>query len=345
MNESSAPSKMPLPFASSGSKNTIPESSQIGTTPGAASLVDGFPPLTMTPLAAGGVPPSGLDMNGILYEISALTRWFSAGGNFQFDAAFAADSNIGGYPQGAIVQKTNGTGFWRNTVDGNSTNPDTGGAGWVDLRQGALLNVQIFTSNGTYTPTIGTNSIIVEGVGAGGQGGGTNATSATQYAVAAGGCSGAHGVGRFTSGFSGGIPVTIGAPEQYTPGGATSLGTMFVCPGGYGAGGNINPTDVGTPLIYIPSSQNTNLTGANLKANLGSSGSPGLFFGAMAVMSGAGGNSPFGPGGTSVGDVATVGYNGNGYGSGGGGVAAGPSSAAKLGGAGAPGLLIIYEYA
>lgn len=345
MNEANAPGKLTLPFAASGGKNIIPVASQIGVTPGAASFADGFPPLTMTPLAAGGTPPSGLDMNGILNMISSLSHWFSAGAGFPYDSTFANDPNVGGYPKGAKVLRMSGYGYWLNTVDGNTSNPDTGGAGWIGLNAGSLLNIQIFTANGIYTPTAGTESIIVEGVGAGGVGGGTNATLANQYAVSAGGCSGAHGVGRFTSGFSGGVAVTIGAPNLYAPGGATSLGTMFICPGGFGAGGNRAPTDAGTPLIYIPSSQYISLTGANLKANLGSSGSAGFFFGAQAIMSGAGGDSPFGPGGTSVGPVAAVGYNGNGFGSGGGGVAAGPSAAMKSGGNGAPGILIIYEYA
>ena len=53
-----APGKLVLPFANAGAKNTIPTASQIGIVAGAASLTDGFPPLTRTPLAAGGVPPS-----------------------------------------------------------------------------------------------------------------------------------------------------------------------------------------------------------------------------------------------------------------------------------------------
>ena len=69
MQSSSAPSKLTMPFANSGSKNTVPVPSQIGITAGAASYTDGFPPLTMTPVAAGGVPPSGLDMNGHLTSL------------------------------------------------------------------------------------------------------------------------------------------------------------------------------------------------------------------------------------------------------------------------------------
>lgn len=128
---SNIPAKIPLPFASSGTKNAIPTGSQIGITAGAASLTDGFPPLTFTPLAAGGVPPAGADFNGILNMITSIQRWQSAGGSFQYDSAFSA--LVSGYPKGAVLSKTGGNGFWLCTVDANSTNPDTGGAGWSDL--------------------------------------------------------------------------------------------------------------------------------------------------------------------------------------------------------------------
>ncbi|HRT22327.1 MAG TPA: hypothetical protein P5318_19630, partial [Candidatus Hydrogenedentes bacterium] len=117
MQLSNSPGKLVLPFASAGNKNSIPVDSQIGITPGAASLADGFPPLTMTPVAAGGVPPSGLDMNGILYELSNVIRWANAGGGYTYDADFATDSNVGGYPKGARVLRADGSGYWFNTAD------------------------------------------------------------------------------------------------------------------------------------------------------------------------------------------------------------------------------------
>lgn len=139
-----APSKIVEGFAVNGSKNVIPLPSQIPVTPGAASFNDGFPPLTMTPVSGGGVPPSGLDMNGILFMLSVIDNWMSAGGGFVFDATFAAA--IGGYPKGARVLAADGTGYWLCTTDNNSTNPDTGGAGWVWLegrkaKASVILNV------------------------------------------------------------------------------------------------------------------------------------------------------------------------------------------------------------
>jgi len=107
----------------------IPVDSQITVKNGAASFTDGFPPLTMTDPTAGGVPPFGQDMNGILKMISAYCAAIQAGQFCTFNATVAAA--IGGYAVGAILAKADGSGTWRNTVAGNTANPDTGGAGWV----------------------------------------------------------------------------------------------------------------------------------------------------------------------------------------------------------------------
>lgn len=131
MQLSSAPSKLTLPFAASGAKNTIPVASQIPITPGAASYTDGFPPLTMTPVNEGGVPPAGKDFNGILNALSALNLWANAGGFFPWDGTFS--TAVGGYPKGALVLKASGDGFWRSTADNNTSDPDTGGANWISF--------------------------------------------------------------------------------------------------------------------------------------------------------------------------------------------------------------------
>lgn len=155
MQLSEIPGKLVLPWATAGNKNSIPVASQIGITAGAASLSDGFPPLTMTPVAAGGVPPSGLDMNGILYEMSAILRWANAGGGYIFDAGFAADTNVGGYPKGARVMRSDGLGYWFNTVDNNTTDPETPGAdvaGWVPDFQSGVAAVAMTSANVTLNP-------------------------------------------------------------------------------------------------------------------------------------------------------------------------------------------------
>lgn len=155
MQLTNTPGKLVLPFANAGAKNTIPTASQIGITAGAASLTDGFPPLTRTPIAAGGVPPSGLDMNGILYELSAILRWANAGGGYAYDAAFATDSNVGGYPKGARIMRSDGLGYWFNTVENNTTDPEAAGAaaaGWVPDFTNGVTSVAMASANVTLTP-------------------------------------------------------------------------------------------------------------------------------------------------------------------------------------------------
>lgn len=132
MQYSVLPSYFTKLFADSGSYNTIPAASQISITPGAASLTDGFPPLTRTPLAAGGVPPFGEDMNGILRWLSQVAQQFQAGGLMPYNSEFA--TAIGGYPKGALVRKAAGTGYWQCTADSNMTDPDGGSpANWSNV--------------------------------------------------------------------------------------------------------------------------------------------------------------------------------------------------------------------
>lgn len=161
MQQSNAPAKLVLPFAQSGAKNTIPTASQIGITPGAASLVDGFPPLTRTPLVAGGIPPSGLDFNGIFNLLSAINRWSVAGGRYAYDNAFATNANVGGYPKGAVVLRTDGEGGWLNTVENNLTDPEAGGAGWVPDFQYGITNVTMTNANVTLNSLQAGRPIIV----------------------------------------------------------------------------------------------------------------------------------------------------------------------------------------
>lgn len=133
MLQSGIPPKFPIPWGNSAGSayiRSIPQSSQIGVQNGAASLTDGFPPLTFVPETAGGVPPFGEDFNGILKQLSQWAQWFSSGGPITYDSGYAA--SIGGYPANTVLMSavTPGT-RWLNTVDNNATNPDAGGAGWV----------------------------------------------------------------------------------------------------------------------------------------------------------------------------------------------------------------------
>ncbi|AYN25786.1 hypothetical protein D8682_01585 [Buttiauxella sp. 3AFRM03] len=134
MNRTDAPVKQSTPFAVNGQREPI-----LPTTPAGdntASYADGFPPITMILKSAGGLPPKGQDMNQILFELSALARWASSGATNAWDAAFS--TAIGGYPMGAVVLGTDGTTQYKNTVDSNTTNPNTSGAGWFNVTTGYL---------------------------------------------------------------------------------------------------------------------------------------------------------------------------------------------------------------
>ncbi|MCL1512062.1 hypothetical protein DTI93_06645 [Parasaccharibacter sp. TMW 2.1884] len=104
----------------------------------------GFPKATMTPLAAGGRPPYGEDMNGILAMLSIAARASEAGLLRPFSAVFA--NAIGGYPSGATVAHPSVQGrFLICVMDGNTNDPGNSMTGWVDPLQ---FTVQSRTSEG-----------------------------------------------------------------------------------------------------------------------------------------------------------------------------------------------------
>ena len=150
MLSSAIPTKFPAAFANSagaGFIRTIPTASQIGITPGAASLTDGFPPLNFDPIASGGIPPWGADMNGLMNQVTAWLQWVAAGGApVAYDATFS--TAISGYPQGALLKSATAGHYWISTTENNATDPDTGGAGWQAFPD-ALIQIQ----GGNFTAT------------------------------------------------------------------------------------------------------------------------------------------------------------------------------------------------
>jgi len=144
MISSASPPRISLSFADSGSKNVIKRESQISVTPGAASFTDGFPPLTMTPIASGGIPPLGQDMNGILNVITANIMYTNAGGIASYDPTFSAQ--IGGYPLNALLRSITPGYFYVNSVENNASDPTAGGAGWLLF---AMPRTGTYVENGT----------------------------------------------------------------------------------------------------------------------------------------------------------------------------------------------------
>lgn len=129
---SSIPTKIPTPFANGAVApytRAVPIPSQIGIQAGAASFTDGFPPVTFLSVGAGGTPPWGADVNGLLNQTTAWLRWMMAGAPVAWDSAFS--TAIGGYPAGAVVASAVTLGLsFVSRVDNNTTNPDAGGANW-----------------------------------------------------------------------------------------------------------------------------------------------------------------------------------------------------------------------
>ncbi|HCP8998593.1 TPA: hypothetical protein OF603_001584 [Escherichia coli] len=218
----------------------------------------------------------------------------------------------------------------------------------ITAATGRLINIQVFTSSGTYTPTAGTTRIKVKAVGGGGAGGGAVATS-TGVSAGGGGGSGAYAEGYYTSGFSG-LTVTIGAGGASASGavggngGTTSFGALISCPGG--GGGQIG-TASNTTIVY--SSQGApggTPTGSGLiVSGKGQPGQNGAVIGTAGIgIAGIGSPSPFGGGGSQAVN-ADNGVPAASYGSGGGGTCNTPSQSAHSGGGGAPGVVIIEEYA
>ncbi|EKS7767142.1 hypothetical protein JFQ92_002248 [Edwardsiella piscicida] len=124
-----SPAKQGVPFGINGLREPLLPSTPAGDN--TASYADGFPSITMILKSAGGLPPKGQDMNQVLFELSSLCRWFSAGAMNKFDSAFC--TAIGGYPKGALLLAGDGVTIFKCTQDDNTNNPDQSATGWKRL--------------------------------------------------------------------------------------------------------------------------------------------------------------------------------------------------------------------
>jgi hypothetical protein len=299
-------------------------------------------------LSGGQVMPLTLNdaATGAIYEIvyvTAITGVTLTVTRAQ-EGTTAQNWNIGDF---AFVAPTSGT---VAMINGNPSNqffvaPATASQHAMQLGQatGRLLNVQVFTSSGTYTQSSSlVTSVIVEVQGGGGGSAGSPATTSTQASVGGAGSNGAYAKSRFTSGFSGvavtvgagGVAGTVGGPGGN--GGASSFGTLTTAGGGFG-GNTGGPTTTST--IAGPTSIPTATGGNILQIN---GGYPAYSFcvatGIIFTIPSPGSPSQMGP---SPGPNAA----GSGFGVGGGGSGNAASAAASVGYAGTQGKVIVYEYA
>lgn len=147
MNE---PSKIPVGFAASGDKNTIPETT---TTQGAASWAAGFPAITSVPVTQGGVSPTRADFNGIFNALSMGLMWLQHGNHYSYDdsidynpgALAASDGALyfckqANGPTTEVVEPGSDASVWGLLLnaEGNSTINTSGHAGNASVATKAL---------------------------------------------------------------------------------------------------------------------------------------------------------------------------------------------------------------
>lgn len=135
-----------IPFgknATPGTIDPIPKTRGPGDDPQQATWDEGFPLVTMTPLAAGGIPPKGQDFNGVLKAISEHTVFTERGGQFKWSAAYVTAS--GGYSIGDVIQADDGLNSYVSLVNTNTANfnttPAAIGVSW-DLYAGRKTQTQ-----------------------------------------------------------------------------------------------------------------------------------------------------------------------------------------------------------
>lgn len=224
---------------------------------------------------------------------------------------------------------------------------------------GNLIGRQIITATGagTYTPTTGTNSIIIEMVGGGGGGGGCGASGANQGSRSSAGGGGAYLRKRLTANFSGaaysvgtgGNGGTAGA-NNGTAGGNTTFTDTAGSPTVYTAGGGSagsGQAAIALTNISIGVTAGGTATNGDINISGGSSGIGAVLVATGGGWTGQGGSSIFSAGAAATRSNSagsTTGAAATGYGGGGGAGYSQNSSAAAAGGNGSQGILIIWEY-
>jgi hypothetical protein len=230
---------------------------------------------------------------------------------------------------------------------------------------GTFIGFKVLTASGTYTPSAGTRSIMVELVGGGGAGGGVpQQNTAANGSGGGGGGSGAYTRAYFTglNGTSTTCTYTIGAKgtgasaaiggaganTTFNANGAFTLPSSAVITANGGSGGPVGVT--GTSVTVLGGAGGTaQTTSSTLFGRAGGNGGPGLFISTLC-LSGSGGISHFGAGAPAVVRTATalsiVGTNAatGAWGAGGSGAVDFRGNAARVGGDGQQGVIIVWEY-
>jgi hypothetical protein len=216
---------------------------------------------------------------------------------------------------------------------------------------GRLLGIRTFTASGIYVPAVGMKNVWVTIVGGGGGSSGIGATNSTQVSLTGGGASGSYAQAWLSSAAIGQSQIiTVGAGGAAGvvgtgggSGGTSSLGSLVTATGGGGSPWNSPLTLPGFGL-YVGGFPSQTSSGGNIVNSAGAAGNPGMCL-TGSTLAGHGANSPLGSGGYASSVALSVAAPGSGYGSGAGGIANTTNQPGRPGAAGAPGVVIIYEYA
>lgn len=217
-----------------------------------------------------------------------------------------------------------------------------------------LIKVVVVAASGTYTPTSGAQALFVEAIGGGGAGGG-GVTGTTATSAGSGGGGGAYSSlwvppATFKASYS----VAVGAAG--TPGAAgnnpggvggdTTFDSPSICTAKGGNGGAAGGVAATTSLLIAGAAGGAAASGVGDTKCAGMPGGPSIRMSATIAASGEGGGGGFNGGGGGLEVVAQgAGVAGTGIGSGGSGGLALNGGASVAGGAGAAGLLRIWEFA
>lgn len=371
----------PPSWASATSSGTVTSVSVVSANglAGTVATATTTPAITLTTTQTGLLSGNGTAITG-----TAITQYnvITAGAsNAPNSVAPSATSGVPLISQGAAAQPIFGTAVVAGGGTGNTTatayavlcggTTSTGnyqsiasvgttgqiltsnGAGALPTFQSAAgftsINNQVFTGNGSYTPTTGTIYCYVQIIGGGGAGSGAKVTSTGQFSTGSGGGGGEYAAGVFSVASLTGQTITIGTAGSGSSGstggtgGTTSIGAVITALGG--AGGAVSPS-AGTSGGRPGTAGGTGGTGGTVR-------SPGFVGGAsfFSVTSsigngGNGANSQFGSGGIggTIYSGAGTGGAGTGFGAGGGASCNLASQAAQAGGNGSAGIVIITEY-
>lgn len=232
------------------------------------------------------------------------------------------------------------------SVDANGFVSLTGGGGGSGIN---VVQTQVFTSSGTYTPTAGMVYAQIEVVGSGGGGGGSDAVIAGQFGAAGGGGGGEYALGIFDA-------ATIGASQTVTIN-AAGAGGVGLANGGNGGSVSVGALISANGGLGGTQGGSTAASGFTLGGAGGTGGAggstrfPGNYGGDGYISSpeqtnygGSGGGSRYSGGVRNNVSTGANGTNGNGYGGGGSGATNKAINPARNGGSGTDGLVFITEY-